>query len=482
MITKLNSLDKIAHRKVELLKLLASQSKPSSTTVLSRQLAVSSKTLLTYLKELTHYLEASEEDIQLIKSKDGYYLSKKSSFSMDTLYHRITKDTLFYYLFLYTFHQQDDTIDSYAKVNFFSYSYIYRQIRLMNQLLRPLFLSIELSPLKMNGAELRIRYFFFYYYFYNCNGVDWPFQTIQATDLDNDLHMIEELTAIQFSFIQKEQLRYWLALCQTRYQLNEFIDSTNPFYQLVAQNSPFYQKLLPFMNHFSQKNNLINQQNELYFILFIIHQTLEFPIEDLLSLTEEPLIKKVVHLIEDIASAFPKAKLTTFFKNELFYLVYVSIYLGDSYLELLENNNQQESANDFYTKKIENLLAQNKIDSSRLPCLTKTVTQLIQRHLINSCYQPSIHLFLITKLDGLKKQALYDKIATLPFQLTVTDQTQILEEENVDLILSDYYLPSSSKPVFYWHLFPLKVEWEQLERCLNDIEQQKSLFLNSETV
>lgn len=74
MITKLNSLDKIAHRKVELLKLLASQSKPSSTTVLSRQLAVSSKTLLTYLKELTHYLEASEEDIQLIKSKDGYYL------------------------------------------------------------------------------------------------------------------------------------------------------------------------------------------------------------------------------------------------------------------------------------------------------------------------------------------------------------------------------------------------------------------------
>lgn len=469
MLSKINSLDKIAHRKVELLKLLANQNKPCSTTTLSQQLSVSSKTLLSYLKELQHYLEAFKQDIQLVKNNDGYYLSKKNSFSIEAVYHEIIKDTLFYYFFLYTFHQQNETIDSYAKVNFFSYSYIYRQIRLMNQLLKPLCLSFDLSPLKMNRSELRIRYLFFYYYFYTCNGVEWPFQVVTSAELDDDIQAIEALTSIKLSFIQKEQLKYWFALCQTRYRLNEFIDPKVTFYQTIAQNSPFYISLLPFIKNFSKNNSLSEQKNEEYFIFFVIHQILNLPIESFLHLTEDPLIKKTAHLLEDTVKLFPKAKLSTFFKNELFYLVYLSSHLGDSYLELLENTYQQSPISNSYQTELATLLDENKIDSDKMPFFKKNITHLIHRHLIANYYQPMIRLLVVTKLDESKKQALYDKIYTLPFYLIITDQ----ETDCIDLILSDYYLQPTREPIFYWHMFPLKVEWDQLEARIRTIEQLK---------
>lgn len=473
MLTKLNSLDKIANRKIELLKLLVSKNKSCSTKALSEQLSVSSKTLLNYLKELKYYLEPFKQDIQLIKNKDGYYLSKSSSFSMDIIYHQITKDTLFYYFFLDTFHQQNDTIDSYAKVNFFSYSYIYRQIQLMNQLLKPFSLSFDLSPLKIHGSELRIRYFFFYYYFYTCNGIEWPFKMIKATELDNDVQYIEELASFKLSFIQKEQLKYWLALCQTRYQLSEFVDSDITFYQTMAQNSPFYPILLPFIKEFSQKNGLANHNNEEYFLFFVIYQTLNLPIDSFLHLTKEPLIGQTAHLLEAIVTIFPKAELSTFFKNELFYLIYISFYLGDSYLELLENSYYQPKNSDFYVSEITTLLDKNKINSDTMPFFKKNITQLIQYHLNTGYYQPMIRLLVVTKLDGFKKQALYDKINNLPFYLTITDQQTDVKTEDFDLILSDYYLQPRQEPIFYWHVFPLEVEWEKLELCLREIEKLK---------
>lgn len=159
MLPNLANLDKIAYRKIEILKLLAAQNLPCSASVLSTKLNISGKTLLNYLSDLEPYLANYRQHIRLIKTKEGYYLSKKNSFSMNTLYYDIEKETLFYSFFSYNFHYQNETIDSYAKKQFVSYSYLYRHIRLMNQLLKPFKISYNLSPLKLNGSEVRIRFF-----------------------------------------------------------------------------------------------------------------------------------------------------------------------------------------------------------------------------------------------------------------------------------------------------------------------------------
>lgn len=85
MLPNLANLDKIAYRKIEILKLLAAQNLPCSASVLSTKLNISGKTLLNYLSDLEPYLANYRQHIRLIKTKEGYYLSKKFFFDEHSL-------------------------------------------------------------------------------------------------------------------------------------------------------------------------------------------------------------------------------------------------------------------------------------------------------------------------------------------------------------------------------------------------------------
>lgn len=76
---------------------------------------------------------------------------------------------------------------------------------------------------------------------------------------------------------------------------------------------------------------------------------------------------------------------------------------------------------------------------------------------------------MVTKLDNLQKRSLLQKHNNLPFQLLLTEQT----EENVDLILSDFYLNNQSTPTFYWNSLPLENDWTNLIETLQNFEKQK---------
>lgn len=96
MLLDLAVLDKIAYRKIDILKLLASQTPPCSANNLSEKLNISGKTLVSYLTELETCLTTYQSHVQLINTKEGYYLSKKNFFSMKTTYKDQT-EPIFYW-------------------------------------------------------------------------------------------------------------------------------------------------------------------------------------------------------------------------------------------------------------------------------------------------------------------------------------------------------------------------------------------------
>lgn len=469
MLPNLANLDKIAYRKIEILKLLAAQNLPCSASVLSKKLNISGKTLLNYLADLEPYLANYRQHIRLIKTKEGYYLSKKNSFSMNTLYYDIEKETLFYSFFSYNFHYQNETIDSYAKKQFVSYSYLYRHIRLMNQLLKPFKISYNLSPLKLNGSEVRIRFFAFLYYFHTCNGIAWPFHLVSAQKYEPLIGQLEQLTFQKLSLIQKEKLRYWLAICETRYILEDYIDYRETLYQKVAEHHPLFSVLQPLIDNFLNKFTIPNETNESYFLFFIIQNILKIPTDSLLHIQDEPIVKKTTQFLENIKVIFPKIHLSSIFKEELLYLMYSADHLGDSYIHFLEKPTHSSTFTYRYEAELTQLFTKNKCSRNNSYYFQDSVTKLIETQLATENYQPQIKILVVTKLDNLQKRSLLQKLNNLPFQLLLTEQT----EENVDLILSDFYLNNQSTPTFYWNSLPLENDWTNLIETLQNFEKQK---------
>lgn len=469
MLPNLANLDKIAYRKIEILKLLISQNTPCSASVLSKKLAISGKTLLSYLIELEPYLAEYKQHIRLVKTKEGYFLSKKNSFSMDTLYYEIEKETLFFSFFSYNFHYQNETIDSYAKKQFVSYSYLYRHIRLMNQLLKPFKISYNLSPLKLNGSEVRIRFFAFYYYFHTCNGIAWPFRLVSDQKYDSFIHQLERLTYQTFSVIQKEKLRYWFAICETRYRLNDFIDYRETLYQNIAEHHPLFSVLQPLILNFLNKFKIPTKTNECHFLFFIIQNILKIPTDSLLHIQDEPLIQKTTQFLEDIKVVFPTIQLSQLFKEELLYLMYSATHLGDSYIHFLENSSHSSTFTYRYEAELTQLFTKIKCFGNQSNYFQNSVMKLIETQLAAEHYQPQIKMLVVTKLDNLQKRSLLQKLNNLPFQLIVTEQM----EENVDLIVSDFYLNNQTTPTFFWNSLPLENDWANLIEILHDFEKQK---------
>lgn len=214
-------LDKMSTRKLELVRILSSETRYFSVKELSEQLNISNKTLVRTVELLKEDMESWTSHAEILeKNILGYSLKQLNGFSIQEIEVYYYKGSIIYQVIDELFHNKFVDIKTFASKRYLSYTVVYTNIVEIKELISDFSLELELNKnIHLKGTEMQIRYFYFSFYWTIFGGIEWPFRFYDKQKAFEYIEVIESFYSRELSVSETEFFLYWIGTIFNRVHL-----------------------------------------------------------------------------------------------------------------------------------------------------------------------------------------------------------------------------------------------------------------------
>ena len=332
-------------------------------------------------------------------------------------------------------------------------------------------ISIQLSPLVINGAEEDIRAFYLDYFCQSYDFLDWPFPSISEESLTHLIQLFLKAQQVSPNLSSLRQIKYTLAINLERLNKGRFIENPTPLltshYSTLLQIPQFEQDI----KKLAKKLNFEPKQETL-------EQLFSNPVKSL-QITNKPSnralgdihhIQKSYRLLSQILEELAKEfHLQIENREELIWLLHYTAQsdffhlLSDQSLDkqrfLILSNYQAEFPKLFEVSqhKFQSYLTEMGLENhpSKLQELVYTFSIQGRRILVQLLQKlPKIRVLVISHLDTHHAQNLIDTLTHYGNNLYLFDSWEeatisfsILNQIPHDIVISTFPVTNSPKPI-----------------------------------
>ena len=332
-------------------------------------------------------------------------------------------------------------------------------------------ISIQLSPLVMEGTEEDIRAFYLDYFSQSYDFLDWPFPSISEETLTHLIQLFLDAQQVSPNLSSLRQIKYTLAINLERFNKSHFIESPTPLltshYSTLMQITQFEQNIKKLARNlcFEPTKETLEQ---------LFSNPIKFP-----QITNKPIngalgdihhIQKSYRLLSQILEELSKEfHLQIENREELIWLLHYTAQsdflhpLSNKSLEkqksLLLTNYQKEFPKLFEVSqsKFQAYLAEIGLEShpSKLQELIYTFSIQGQRILVQLLQKlPKIRVLVISHLDSEHAQNLIDTLSHYGNNLYLFDSwekssisSSIFNQIPHDIVITTFPVSNCPKPI-----------------------------------
>lgn len=243
----LKILDKISARKLNLIKIMSSETRYFSVKELSEQLNVSNKTLVRTVELLREDMESWESNVEILdKNILGYCLLQLDGFSVKEIEVYYYKESIIYQVIDELFHNKFIDIKTFASERYLSYTVVYTHIVEIKELVKEFSLELELNKnIRLKGTEIQIRYFYFNFYWNTLGGIEWPFKYFEKQTAFEYVDIIEKFYSRKLSVSETELFLYWIGTIFNRVNLRKKTVDCSEFQLYKGMYNELEEELTP---------------------------------------------------------------------------------------------------------------------------------------------------------------------------------------------------------------------------------------------
>lgn len=358
-------------------------------------------------------------------------------------------------------------------------------------------ISIQPSPLVMEGAEEDIRAFYLDYFSQSYSFLDWPFPSISEESLTQLIQLFLKAQQVSPNLSGLRQIKYTLAINLERLNKGRFIENPTPLltshYSFLMQIPQFEQdiKKLAKKLHFEPKEETLEQLfsnpvkspqitnkpsngalgdiqhiQKSYRLLSQILEELakEFHLqienrEELIWLLHYTAQSDFFHLLSNQSLDRQKSQILSSYQVEFPKLFEVSQHKFQSYLTEMGLEN--------HPSKLQELVYTFSIQGQRI------LVQLLQK-------LPKIRVLVISHLDSHHAQNLIDTLAHYGNNLYLFDSWEestisfsILNQIPHDIVITTFPVTNSPKPIIYNRNFSTSELFHHLHLMASQIHKER---------
>ena len=358
-------------------------------------------------------------------------------------------------------------------------------------------ISIQLSPLVINGAEEDIRAFYLDYFCQSYDFLDWPFPSISEESLTHLIQLFLKAQQVSPNLSSLRQIKYTLAINLERLNKGRFIENPTPLltshYSTLLQIPQFEQDI----KKLAKKLNFEPKQETL-------EQLFSNPVKSL-QITNKPSnralgdihhIQKSYRLLSQILEELAKEfHLQIENREELIWLLHYTAQshffhlLSDQSLDkqrfLILSNYQAEFPKLFEVSqhKFQSYLTEMGLENhpSKLQELVYTFSIQGRRILVQLLQKlPKIRVLVISHLDSHHAQNLIDTLAHYGNNLYLFDSWEqstisfsILNQIPHDIVITTFPVTNSPKPIIYNRNFSTSELFHHLHLLASQIHKER---------
>lgn len=358
-------------------------------------------------------------------------------------------------------------------------------------------ISIQLSPLVMEGTEEDIRAFYLDYFSQSYDFLDWPFPSISEETLTHLIQLFLDAQQVSPNLSSLRQIKYTLAINLERFNKRHLIENPTPLltshYSSLMQIPQFEQdiKKLAKKLHFEPRKKTLEQLfsnpikspkiidnansgalgdihhiQKSYRLLSQILEELakEFHLqienrEELIWLLHYNAQSDFFHLLSNQYLNRQKSRILSNYQAEFPKLFEVSQHKFQSYLTEMGLNSQ--------SSKLQEMIYTFTIQGHRI------LVQLLQK-------LPKIRVLVISHLDSHHAQSLIDTLTHYGNNLYLFDSWEestisfsVLNQIPHDIIITTFPVTNSPKPLIYSRNFSTSELFYHLHLLASQIHKER---------
>ena len=358
-------------------------------------------------------------------------------------------------------------------------------------------ISIQLSPLLMEGTEENIRAFYLDYFSQSYSFLDWPFPSISEESLTHLIQLFLNAQQVSLTLSSLRQIKYTLAINLERFNMSHLIENPTPLltshYSSLMQIPQFEQdiKKLAKKLHFEPRKKTLEQLfsnpikspkiidnansgalgdihhiQKSYRLLSQILEELakEFHLqienrEELIWLLHYNAQSDFFHLLSNQSLNRQKSRILSNYQAEFPKLFEVSQHKFQSYLTEMGLNSQ--------SSKLQEMIYTFTIQGHRI------LVQLLQK-------LPKIRVLVISHLDSHHAQSLIDTLTHYGNNLYLFDSWEestisfsVLNQIPHDIIITTFPVTNSPKPLIYSRNFSTSELFYHLHLLASQIHKER---------
>ena len=358
-------------------------------------------------------------------------------------------------------------------------------------------ISIQLSPLFMEGEEEDIRAFYIDYFSQSYSFLDWPFPSISEESLTHLIQLFLDAQQVSPNLSSLRQIKYTLAINLERFNKRHFIENPTPLltshYSSLMQIPQFEENIKKIAKklHFEPTKEILEQLfsnpikspkitdnankgtlsdihhiQKSYRLLSQILEELakEFHLqienrEELVWLLHYTAQSDFFHLLSNQSLDRQKSQILSSYQVEFPKLFEVSQHKFQSYLTEMGLEN--------HPSKLQELVYTFSIQGQRI------LVQLLQK-------LPKIRVLVISHLDSHHAQNLIDTLTHYGNNLYLFDSWEeatisfsILNQIPHDIVISTFPVANSPKPLIYNHNFSTSELFHHLHLLASQIHKER---------
>ena len=358
-------------------------------------------------------------------------------------------------------------------------------------------ISIQTSPLSMEGAEENIRAFYLDYFSQSYSFLDWPFSSISEEALTQLIQLFLKAQQVSPNLSSLRQIKYTLAINLERFNKGRFIENPSPL--LTSHYSSLIQ-----IPQFEQDIKKLAKKLDFEATKETLEQLFSNPVKSL-QITNKPNngalgdiqhIQKSYRLLSQILEELAKEfHLQIENREELIWLLHYTAQsdffhlLSDQSLDkqrfLILSNYQVEFPKLFEVSqhKFQSYLTEMGLENhpSKLQELVYTFSIQGHRILVQLLQKlPKIRVLVISHLDTHHAQNLIDTLTHYGNNLYLFDSWEeatisfsILNQIPHDIVISTFPVTNSPKPIIYNRNFSTSELFHHLHLLASQIHKER---------
>ena len=358
-------------------------------------------------------------------------------------------------------------------------------------------ISIQLSPLVLEGAEEDIRAFYLDYFSQSYSFLDWPFPSISEESLTHLIQLFLDAQQVSPNLSSLRQIKYTLAINLERFNKRHFIENPTP---LLTSHYSSLMQIPQFEENIKKIAKKLNFEPKQETLEQLFSNPIKSPkITDNANkgtLSDIHHIQKSYRLLSQILEELAKEfHLQIENREELIWLLH---YTAQSdFFHLLSNQSldrQKSQILSSYQVEFPKLfeVSQHKFQSyltkmglenhpSKLQELVYTFSILGQRILVQLLQKlPKIRVLVISHLDSHHAQNLIDTLTHYGNNLYLFDSWEeatisfsILNQIPHDIVITTFPVANSPKPIIYNRNFSTSELFHHLHLLASQIHKER---------